>query len=255
MTSWTKSQDEVEGIREAGRVVAVVLCVLAEAIEVGVTTRALERLACDTMAKMGAKSSVLGYTPHPDFVPFPAAICTSTDHQIVHGVPDERPLQQGQLVTVDVAVSKDGWHADGATTLRVGRVSSKASRLLTACQLAMVAGIKRCRRGQRVGDVGFAIERVLRCRGFSVLRGLSGHGIGREMHEPPRLPSYGAPRTGHFIRPGMTLAVEAMSASGTAQYDFEDNGWTLGTRDGSPAVHFEHTILVTDRAPVILTLP
>jgi len=242
-----KSPSELARMREAGRIVAVVLALLREKIAPGVTTEELNTLAEETILKHGAVPSFKGYRGYP------AALCVSVNEEVVHGIPGSRVINEGDLVSVDVGTIYKGFQGDAAITVAVGEVSPAARRLLEVTAGALEAGIAQCRAGQHMGDVSAAIQNYAESRGFSVVREYTGHGIGRKMHEDPQIPNFGEPGRGALLRPGMTFALEPMVTMGTWRTRVLDNGWTVVTLDGQLSAHFEHTIAVTDDEPEILT--
>jgi len=242
-----KSPSELARMREAGRIVAVVLTLLREKIAPGVTTEELNALAEETILKHGAVPSFKGYRGYP------AALCVSVNEEVVHGIPGSRVINEGDLVSMDVGTIYKGFQGDAAITVAVGKVSPAARRLLEVTAGALEAGIAQCRAGQHVGDVSAAIQHYAESRGFSVVREYTGHGIGRKMHEDPQIPNFGEPGRGALLRPGMTFALEPMVTTGTWRTRVLDNGWTVVTLDGQLSAHFEHTIAVTNSKPEILT--
>ena len=243
-----KSSSEIEQMAEAGAVVARTLDLLRENIRPGVTTGELDRLADEFIRSEGATSSFKGYRGYP------AAICTSPNDMVVHGIPSGRRLSEGDILSVDVGVIRDGFVADSAYTFAVGEISPAAGRLLEACKAALAAGIEQCRPGNHLSDVSHAIQTSTEEAGFSVVRSLVGHGIGRAMHEDPQIPNYGAPGRGPELASGMTFAIEPMINAGTAEIYLHDDNWSISTEDGSLSAHFEHTVAITDEGPRILTL-
>jgi methionyl aminopeptidase len=242
-----KSPSELERMREAGRIVAVVLTLLREKVAPGVTTRELNALAEETILKHGAVPSFKGYRGYP------AALCVSINEEVVHGIPGSRVINEGDLVSMDVGTIYKGFQGDAATTVAVGEVSPVARRLMEATAGALEAGIAQCRVGRHVGDVSAAIQNYAESRGFSVIREYTGHGIGRQMHEDPQIPNFGERGRGMVFKSGMTFALEPMVAVGTWRTRVLDDGWTVVTLDGQISAHFEHTIAVTDGQPEILT--
>jgi methionyl aminopeptidase len=228
-------------------VVAETLRVLRSAVAPGVRTADLDRLAAETFARYGARSGpILTYD-------YPGAVCISVDEEVVHGVPGRRVLRAGELVTLDVAAELAGYHADAAITVPVQRVDAGRRRLMAATQAALAAGVGAAQPGAILRDVGFAIEREARRRGFRVLRELTGHGIGLAMHEEPVVFNWAAPAARTKLTPGLVFTIEPMLTAGIPSLVLEDDGWTLRTVDGAPSAHEEHTVLVAERGPVILT--
>ncbi len=244
-----KRADEIQRMREAGRVVARVLATLGEHIRPGVTTAELEALAEEVIRAAGGRPSFKGYRG------FPASICTSVNDEVVHGIPGPRRLALGDIVSVDVGVFLDGYHSDGAYTFVVGEADEGARRLLEVTEAALWAGIEQARAGNRVSDIGHAIQKVVEAAGFSVVREFVGHGIGRSMHEDPQVPNYGEPGRGPRLRPGMTLAIEPMVNEGGPEVRIREDRWTAVTADGSRSAHFEHTVAIGENGPVLLSVP
>ena len=184
---------------------------------------------------------------------FPASVCVSINDQVVHGIPGNRRLHEGDIVSVDVGVKKGGFYGDGAWTFPVGEISEDKRRLLTTAEASLYRGIEQARAGRRVHDISSAVQKHVEKEGFAVVRALVGHGVGRSLHEEPQIPNFGKPGTGEVLRSGMTLAIEPMVNAGEDDVQVEPDGWTVRTADGSPSAHFEHTVLVTDDEPEILT--
>ena len=251
-----KSRREIEAMRAAGRVAALVLAAVGEAVRPGVRTRELDALAAEVMAQHGAASADLGYQPDPHVPPYPASICVSVNDQVIHGVPGARRLAEGDVVGVDVTVKRQGFIGDAARTFAVGELAPEAARLLQVTEQALGAGIARCWPGNHLSDVSNAIESVARAAGYGIVRMYCGHGVGRSMHEEPEGPNYGRAGHGPLLQPGMTLAVEPMFNLGghDVVVDRRD-GWTVRTRDGSLSAHFEHTVAIGAEGPELLTLP
>jgi methionyl aminopeptidase len=243
-----KSTAEVEKMANAGRVVAETIAMLHDHIRPGVSTGELDELAEEYIQSQGGISSFKGYRGYP------AAICTSPNDMVVHGIPNGRTVLEGDILSVDVGVILDGFVADSAFTFAVGEVSADAERLLEGCRAALAAGIAQCRAGNRLSDVSHAIQVATEEAGFSVVRSLVGHGIGRAMHEDPQIPNYGPPGRGPELQPGMTFAIEPMINAGGPDVYLHDDEWSISTLDGSLSAHFEHTVAVTDDGPKILTV-
>lgn len=238
-------------MRQAGRILVALLDRLEAEIMPGVTTAELDALAADHIRAAGATSSFKGYGSNP---PFPATICTSLNDEVVHGIPSpRRRVREGDLITLDVGCIWEGWHADCARTFAVGQVSADASRLVDATRDALAAGIAAARPGNRLGDVGAAIEAVAVRHGFGIVRPFVGHGIGSQMHEEPQVPNYGRPGTGLRLEPGLCLAIEPMFNLGGDDVRLLDDGWTVVTADGRLSAHFEDTIVVGRDGPELLT--
>jgi len=242
-----KSAQEIERMRQAGRIVAEVLAGLRERAKAGVTTAALDAWAEQYIRRQGGVPSFKGYRGYP------ASVCISVDAEVVHGIPGRRRLKEGQIVSLDVGVIYEGYHGDAATTVGIGEISPEAARLLQVTEHALAAGIAMARAGRRLGDVSHAVQVTAEAAGFNVIREYVGHGIGTEMHEDPQIPNFGPAGRGPLLRPGMTLAIEPMVVAGDYHTRVLDDGWTVVTADGSLAAHFEHTVAVTDGDPEILT--
>ncbi len=235
---------------QGGAIVADTLALLGEQSRPGMTTAELDRIADEYIRSRGGISSFKDY---PGPYPYPSSTCLSLNDVVVHGIPGEEALSEGDVLSVDVGVTYDGFVADSAYTFRVGEVDPGAERLLEVCEAALWAGIEKARAGAHLSDVSHAIQAVTEDAGFSVVRSLVGHGVGRNMHEDPQIPNFGEPGRGPTLAPGMTLAIEPMITAGGAEVVVRDDRWTIATRDGSLAAHFEHTVAVTDGEPRILT--
>ncbi|MCR4425411.1 MAG: type I methionyl aminopeptidase [Firmicutes bacterium] len=244
-----KTPSEIARMRRAGRLVAQVLESLGEHIKAGVTTETLDRMAETMIREAGAQPAFLGYRG------FPATICASVNDVIVHGIPNGRPLAEGDIVGVDIGVVVDGFYGDAAMTFPVGRISAEAERLLEVTRGALSAAIEHARPGKRLGDISHAIQEHVEAAGFSVVRDFVGHGIGRNMHEEPQVPNFGEPGVGVRLKPGMVLAIEPMVNAGRHEVRIMQDNWTARTCDGRLSAHFEHTVAVTENGPEVLTLP
>jgi methionyl aminopeptidase len=242
-----KSEQEIERMARAGVVVADVLALLGERARPGVTTQELDAIAEDYIRAQGGSPTFKGYRGYP------AAICTSPNDMVVHGIPGPYTLEEGDLLSFDVGVTLDGFVADSAYTFPIGEVSADAERLLEAGRAALAAGIDQCRVGHRLSDISHAIQITTEEQGFSVIRSLVGHGVGRAMHEEPQIPNFGEPGHGPVLSPGMTFAIEPMIAAGDADVVVHDDEWSISTADGSLSAHFEHTVAITEEGPRILT--
>jgi methionyl aminopeptidase len=242
-----KSTEEIEAMARAGRVVTDALAAIGDAIAPGVTTGELDEIAEETIRSQRGVPTFKGYRG------FPASICASPNAMVVHGIPGRYRLEEGDVLSIDVGVTLDGFVADSAFTFPVGEIDLEAQRLLDAAQAALAAGIAKARPGNAVGDISAAVQRATESAGFSVVRSLVGHGVGRSMHEEPQVPNYGEPGRGPRLSPGMTLAIEPMITAGAAEVFVANDGWSISTQDGSLAAHFEHTVAVTDGGPRILT--
>jgi methionyl aminopeptidase len=236
-------------MRRAGRVVAEMHAVCAAAAVPGATTADLDRVAREVLDRRGARSNFLGYHG------FPAVVCTSPNEVIVHGIPGDQVLADGDIVSIDCGAIIDGWHADAAITVPVGEIDELSQQLIDVTRSALDAAIEQTITNARLGDIGAACETVVHNAGFSVVREYVGHGIGTAMHEDPEVPNYGPAGRGMRIREGMVLAIEPMVNAGKAATDVLADGWTVVTVDGSRSAHFEHTVAITDGGPEILTVP
>ena len=249
-----KSSKELELMRQAGEVVAKTKARLLEAMRPGVTTRELDRIAEDEVSRLGAVPSFKGYSGVAA-TPFPATICVSLNEEIVHGIPGDRVLREGDVVSVDVGAIVGGFHGDSAFTVGVGAVSEEAQRLMDATKNALDVGIAQARAGARVSDISAAVQTYAEGLGYSVVRQYVGHGIGRSLHEEPQVPNYGTPGRGPLLRTGMTIAIEPMLNVGGWETRQLDDGWTVVTADGSLSAHFEDTVAITEDSVEVLTSP
>jgi methionyl aminopeptidase len=243
----TKSEREVAIMRQAGKIVATVLEILKSQVKAGMKTKELDIIAERELTKLGARSSFKGYRSYP------ATLCISINDEIVHGIPGQRVLREGDIVSLDFGVIYNGFQGDSAITVGVGKISNEAANLIAATEGALKKGIAAARTGARLGDVSYAVQQYAESKGFSVVREYTGHGIGRDMHEDPLIPNYGLPHTGPALKKGMTLALEPMLNIGDWHTKVDDDDWTVRTADGSLSAHFEHTIAVTDDEAEVLT--
>lgn len=244
-----KRPDDFARMRRAGRVVAEIHARVREAASPGVSLLELDRIAGDIIRDGGCTPNFLNYNG------FPAHTCLSVNEEIVHGIPSERTLKDGDLLSLDAGAIFEGWHADAAITFPIGEVSDEAIRLVETTERAMWAGIETARHGVRLGDVGHAIESVADAGGYGIVRTHTGHGIGRQMHEEPQVPNYGRPGKGMRLKAGMAICIEPMFNLGGDGTRTLDDGWTVVTADGSLSAHFEHTVAITQAGPEVLTLP
>jgi methionyl aminopeptidase len=244
-----KKPDEITLMRKAGLVVADTLAMLREAVAPGVTTGELDRMAEKLIRSRGAVSSFKGY------LGYPASICTSVNDEVVHGIPGERVLRDGDLVSIDCGAIVEGWHGDAAITVGVGEISAELEELARVCEDALWRGLAAVKTGGRLGDVSAAVEGSVRSAGaaYAIVEDYVGHGIGTQMHQPPNVPNVGKPGKGPRLQPGWAIAVEPMITLGSLETDVLDDDWTVVTVDGSYAAHVEHTVALTERGPWVLT--
>jgi len=247
MTIIIKTEDEIAAMRQAGRIVAMILKKIVEQIRPGMETKELDTIAEKELKNHEAKSSFKGYRG------FPANLCVSVNDEIVHGIPRKRVLRDGDIVSLDFGAICNGFQGDAALTVGVGRISQKAEALIETTKGALKNGISAARAGAKLGDISYAIQDYAESRGYSVVREYTGHGIGRDMHEEPQIPNFGLPDSGPVLKKGMTLALEPMVNAGDWRTRVGDNQWTVFTADGSLSAHFEHTIAITDGEPEVLT--
>lgn len=243
-----KSASELEAMRKAGQVVARMIAAVKEAVEPGITTKQLDTVAAKELKRQGAKPAFLGY------MGFPATICTSVNEQIVHGIPGDRVLKEGDLVKVDVGAVVDGLYGDSAMTIPVGQVSEEAMRLIETTKNSLDAAIAVVKSGNRLGDIGAAVQEYAESRGYGVVREYVGHGIGRNLHEEPQIPNYGVAGRGALLHAGMVIAIEPMVNIGTWRTQALEDGWTVVTADGKLSAHFEHTMAIGEHGAEVLTL-
>jgi methionyl aminopeptidase len=242
-----KSRQEIDKMRRAGRIVAEVLALVESELKPGVSTAHLDRIAERYIRAAGAVPSFKGYHGYP------ASLCISLDDEVVHGIPGERVIREGQVVSIDAGAIYEGWHGDGARTFAIGPTRPEVARLVETTRAAMMAGIAAATPGNRIGDIAAAVEDVATPGGYGIVRQYVGHGIGTAMHEEPQVPNFRSAARGMQIVPGICLAIEPMLTLGSHEVETRPDGWTVVTRDGSLAAHFEHTIAITEQGPQILT--
>jgi methionyl aminopeptidase len=250
-----KSRDEIEIMREAGRVVAHALEAVQAAAKPGVSLRELDELGEATIRGEGATPSFLGYQPRFAPTPFPGTLCLSPNNVIVHGIPDRYRLRPGDLLSIDCGAIVDGYHGDAAITVPIGEIDQAAARLLETTRLGLETGIAQARAGNRLSDISHAVGQVAHAAGYGIVLDFGGHGIGRVMHEDPSVLNDGRPGRGLRLREGLVLAIEPMFNEGGGAYSVKPDGWALITSDGSRSAHFEHTVAITEDGPRILTVP
>jgi methionyl aminopeptidase len=244
-----KSEEEIALVRQAGRIVGQVLRILAQEAKPGVKGKRLDKVVRKEFEARGVEPTFLGY------MGYPASVCLSINDEVVHGIPGERELKEGDILSIDLGATYKGFVGDAAITVGVGRISREAERLIRTTERALYKGIAAARPGVPLGAISHAIQTEVEAGGFSVVREYVGHGVGRSMHEDPQIPNFGRPDRGPILRKGMVLALEPMVNAGGWRTKRHDDGWTVSTLDGSLSAHFEHTIAVTDGDAEILTLP
>ncbi|MCP5463655.1 MAG: type I methionyl aminopeptidase [Deltaproteobacteria bacterium] len=242
-----KSNQEIEIMRRAGKIVGEVLLRLEEELKPGITTGDLDRLAEELIRKAGAVPTFIGYQGYPK------SLCTSINEEVVHGIPGPKVINDGDIIGIDCAVTFEGYVADHAKSFAVGAVSKEETDLIDRTRQALMTGIEAFQLGNRIGDIGAAIESFATPYEYGVVRDFVGHGIGRKMHEEPQVPNFGRPGTGARIKTGMVIAIEPMFNLGTHEVEVLQDGWTVVTKDGKKAAHFEHTIAMTEKGPEIIT--
>ncbi len=248
MSIIVKSDGEIATMRQAGRIVATILGVLSEQVRPGMKTKELDIIAARELDRLGAKPAFKGYRG------FPANLCVSVNDEVVHGIPGERVLDEGDIVSLDIGAIFKGFQGDAAVTVGVGEISSQAEQLMETTEGALKAGIAIAYPGARLGDISAAVQNYAESRGYSVVREYTGHGIGREMHEEPQIPNFGPPGEGPVLKKGMTLALEPMVNVGGWRTRLGNDHWVVFTADGSLSAHFEHTIAITNDGPEVLTI-
>ncbi len=244
-----KTDADIAHMRESGKITKDVLELIGQSIKVGMSTKELDRIAYNYIMSCGATPSFLGYSG------FPASICSSIDEMVVHGIPsDDVIIKNGQIVSIDVGVIYNGWQGDAARTFMVGDVSEEKKKLVKVTEECFFKAVEHLKDGTPLGDIGYYVQSHAEANGYSVVRALVGHGIGRQMHEDPSVPNYGKKGTGIRLKKGMALAIEPMINMGTYQVDFLSDGWSVVTRDRLPSAHYENTVVITDNGVEILTL-
>ena len=242
-----KSEIDLSLMRASGRILAGVMRDLQKYVKVGVTTAELDIVAGELIAKENAIAAFKGYKG------FPANICASINEEIVHGIPSDRKLKEGDILSLDLGVIYQGYYSDSAVTVAVGKIDGKVKKLIEVTRDALMEGVKQAKSNNRISDISCAIQNYVERNGFSVVRQFVGHGIGKNLHEEPEIPNFGQPHRGEVLKPGMVLAIEPMVNMGSWQSEILDNGWTAVTRDRSLSAHFEHTVAITEKGPEIIT--
>ncbi len=249
-----KSPKEIEYMRESGRIVALALSEMEKAVRPGITTHELDKIATDVLKHEGAIPSFKGQEGFEGSKPYPATICASVNNQIIHGIPDNYALKEGDIISIDMGALKNGYHGDAARTFAVGKISDKAQKLIDVTKQSFFEGMKFAKAGNRVSDISHAVQNYAESFGFSVVRDFVGHGVGTELHEDPQVPNYGKPGRGPRLAKGMVIAVEPMINEGDYDIEILNNGWTVVTADGSLSAHYENTLVITDGDPELLTI-
>lgn len=248
-----KSKKEIDYIAESCRIVAETLQLVKSKVKPGVTTEELDLIAEDYIRSNGGIPAFKGYS-QPGTPPFPGSICASIDEEVVHGIPGKRILKEGEIISIDVGVLKNNYYGDAALSVGVGEISELKKKLLDVTEKSLYEGIAQAIVGNRIHDISYAVQNYVESNGFSIVKDLCGHGVGRFLHEDPSIPNYGIKGTGAKLKNGMTLAIEPMVNAGDWRVKTKDDGWTVVTADGLPSAHFEHTILVNGNKPEILTV-
>lgn len=242
-----KSEKDLDKMREAGRILARVMNKVKEVIRVGISTAEIDNLARNFIKQENAAPAFLGYRGYP------AAICTSVNEEVVHGIPGKRNLSEGDIISLDLGIKHEDFFSDIAVTVGVGKIDSRAKKLIQVTMDSLKEGIKAAKPGNHVGDISSIIQRYIEGNSFSVVRQFVGHGIGRNLHEEPELPNFGRQGNGDILRPGMVIAIEPMVNMGTWECEILDDGWTAVTKDNRLSAHFEHTVAITEQGPEVLT--
>jgi methionyl aminopeptidase len=248
-----KTAGELEAMATAGAALAECIAILRDEVRAGVSTLEIDGVAEEAIRTRGGIPAFLGYPGGPNVPPFPGTICASLNDEVVHGIPGPVRLEDGDIFSVDIGLILDGWVADSARTFAIGSVTAEAARLISVTETALARGIAQARPGNRVGDIGHAIQSEVEAAGFSIVRALVGHGVGRTMHEEPQVPNYGEPGTGPLLEEGIVIAIEPMVNVGGFDVSVDPDGWTIRTADGTLSAHAEHTVAVTANGPRILT--
>lgn len=247
-----KTKKDIDYIKESCQIVAEVLQLLKRYVKPGVTTIELDKIAEDYILSNNARAAFKGYSQSGSF-DFPGSICSSVDDEVVHGIPGNRVLKEGEIISIDVGVEKNNFFGDAAISVAVGSLSTDKQKLMEVTEKSLYLGIEQAVEGNRTGDIGYAIQNFVEENGFSVVRDLCGHGVGKFLHEEPQISNYGKKNTGTLIKNGMTVAIEPMINIGSYKVFVDEDGWTVRTSDGLPSAHFEHTIAIINGKPEILT--
>ncbi len=248
-----KTSKEIELQAEACKIVADILSAIRETAKSGVTTKELDSMAEGLTGKYGATPAFKGVKARGPYIPFPAVICASVNDEVIHGIPSDKPLEDGDILSVDFGVKYKGFYGDSAVTIPIGDVAEETRELLEVTEESLARAIKKSIAGNRLSDISHAVQSYVESKGYSVVRAFVGHGIGRSLHEEPQIPNFGAPGRGVRLKVGMVIAIEPMVNEGTHIVDVLDDGWTAVTQDGKMSAHFEHTVAITKNGPIVLT--
>lgn len=248
-----KTEEEIQKLRIAGKHLGEILTLLEKEIKPGVTPKYLDLKSRELIKERGCTPAFLGYTPHGAPYPYPAALCTSVNQEVVHGIPTDTPLKNGDIISIDLGLWYEGVVVDSARTIPVGSVSSEVLTLLRVTKESLYVGIQEAIAGNRTGDIGYAIESYIKPHSYGIVKELAGHGVGRHIHEDPYIPNYGKKGSGSLLKKNMVIAIEPMINLGKAGVVFDKDGYSIYTKDKLPSAHFEHTVLITDGNPEILT--
>jgi len=249
-----KTKKDIDYIRESGRLVALTLELTSKYVKPGVTTKELDLIAEDFIRSKNGIPAFKGYRAG-NSTPFPGTICASVDEEVVHGIPSGRVLKEGEIISIDVGVKMNGYYGDAAVTVAVGTISPAKKKLMEITEKSLYLGIAEAKEGNKLHDISAAVQEIVEANGFSVVRALCGHGVGKHLHEAPEVPNYGRRGTGLKIKNGLTIAIEPMVNEGVYEVDYGNDGWTIVTADGSPSAHYEHSIAIIDGKAEILTVP
>lgn len=251
---YIKTKKEIDFIRESCKIVAETLQLMKANVKVGITTKELDRIAEDYILSNDAKAAFKGYSQGGSSIDYPASVCCSIDDEVVHGIPGNRVLKNGEIISLDVGVYKNGYFGDAALSVAVGEISEEKKKLMDVTEKSLYLGIEEAVSGNHVSDISYAVQSYVELNGFSVVRDLCGHGVGKYLHEDPSVPNFGKKGTGAKLKNGMTLAIEPMVNLGNYYVKTAEDGWTILTSDGSPSAHFEHSILISNNKAEILTV-
>lgn len=247
-----KTKEEIDLIRESCQIVAETLQLVKRYAKAGVATIELDKIAEDYIRSNSAIPAFKGYS-QAGSISFPGSVCASIDEQVVHGIPSNRKLVEGEIISIDVGVLKNNYYGDAALTVAIGEISEEKKKLMDVTEKSLYLAIDAAEKGERVGAISYAVQQYVEANGFSVVRDLCGHGVGKYLHEDPQIPNFGKKTSGAFLKNGMTIAIEPMVNAGTHKVTVDNDGWTVVSADNSPSAHFEHTILINNNKPEILT--